>query len=125
MANTKVGVERRKYKRLRVKDDAFVMLRPSDTGAGRLINISPAGLMFEYVTMNEPSVEATELEIFMTDNVFRLHEVPCQIVWDLPIYKNLTFSLHMRRCGVQFGELTHSQISQLKYFIQNHTTGKT
>jgi len=125
MANTKVGVERRKHKRLRVQDDVFVTLRPSDTGAGRLINISPAGLMFEYVTMNQPSIEATELEIFMTDNVFRLHEVPCQIVWDLPIYKNLTFSLHMRRCGVQFGELTYSQISQLEYFIQNHTTGKT
>ncbi len=123
MANTKVRVERRQYKRLRVQDDAFVMLRPSNTGAGRLINISPAGLMFEYITMNEPSVEATELEIFLTGSHFSLHEVPCQIVWDLPIYENLTFSIHKRRCGVQFGELKQRQVSQLEYFMQNYTTG--
>ncbi|UCG80975.1 MAG: PilZ domain-containing protein [Desulfobacterales bacterium] len=123
MENTKVRVERRKCKRFRVVDGAFVMLRPSDTGAGRLINISPAGLMFEYVTTQEPSVEPTELEIFVTGSQFRLREVPCQSIWDLPVHKHLTNSLHKRRCGVQFKELSPHHISQLEYFFERYTIG--
>jgi hypothetical protein len=30
----------------------------------------------------------------------------------------------MRRCGVQFRDLTHHQRSQLEYFIENHTITK-
>jgi hypothetical protein len=114
--------ERRKTKRYQVQDGVFVILRPSDTGACRVINVSMAGLMFEYVTMKEPTTQPTELEIFVTDSLFRLHEVPCHSVWDLPIYKNLAIPVHKRRSGVQFGELTESQTSQLEHFIEEYTT---
>jgi hypothetical protein len=124
MTNRKERVERRKHKRFRVQDGAFVILSPSDTGAGRLKNISLGGLMFEYVTVKAPSIDATELEIFLTDSLFRLHQVPCQSVWDLPVYKSSSFSLQKRQCGVQFGELSPHQVSRLEYFIQNHTTGE-
>jgi hypothetical protein len=124
MTNTKKRVERRKHRRFRVQEGAYVILSPSDTGAGRLKNISMGGLMFEYVSVKAPSINATELEIFVTDSLFRLHQIPCQSVWDLPIYKSPTFSLQKRRCGVQFGDLSPHQLSRLEYFIQNHTTGE-
>ncbi len=123
MTNTKARVEQRKHKRFRVQDGAFVILRPTDTGVGRLIDISMGGLTFDYVTRKAPSIEATELDIFLTDSDFRLYEFPCQSVWDLITYEIPTTAVHKRRCGVQFGELTQSQVFQLEHFIQNYTTG--
>jgi hypothetical protein len=122
MTDAGAKVERRKHKRFRVQEGAFVILKPSDTGAGRLVNISMGGLMFEYVATREPSVEATELELFVTDSVFRLYGVPCKSVWDIPVYLHPTMSLQKRQSGVQFGELSAHQKSQLEFFIQNHTS---
>ena len=119
----KLHVERRRHKRFQVGEDAFVILSPSDTGAGRLKNIGMGGLMFEYVAVKEPSLEVSEVEIFVTDSSFRLHGLPCKSVWDLPVYKVPSVSLHKRQCGVQFGDLTPHQVSQLEYFIKNHTRG--
>lgn len=121
MTDMVAKVERRKHKRFRVQEGAFVILKPSDTGAGRLVNISLSGLMFEYVSTKEPSVEATELELFVTDSVFRLYGVPCKKVWDLPIYKHPTMPLQKRQSGVEFGELLPHQKSQLEDFIEKHT----
>jgi hypothetical protein len=122
MKDAKAQVERRKHERFLVQEGAFVILTPSDTGAGKLINISMGGLMFEYVATKEPSVKATELELFVTDSVFRLHGVPCKSVWDLPVYKHPTIPLQKRQSGVQFGELSPHHRSQLEFFIQNHTS---
>jgi hypothetical protein len=113
-------------------DGAFVALSPSDTGVGRIIDISMGGLMFEYVTVKEPSIEAkepsiepTELEIFVPGAEFRLGGLPCKSIWDRPSSEVFNTPLHKRRCGVQFGELKQSQIAQLEYFIQNHVTDET
>jgi hypothetical protein len=122
MTGAEAQVERRKHKRFRVQEGAFVILKPSDTGAGRLVNISMGGLMFEYVATKEPSVEATELELFVTDSVFRLYGVPCRSVWDLPVYIHPTMPLQKRRSGVEFGQLSPHQRSQLEFFIENHTS---
>ena len=124
MLNVKVQPDRRQYQRFQVQDGAYLRLRHSDTGLGRLIDISMRGLAFYYVGTKPPSFKATELEIFVTDGGFRLHGIPCHSIWDLALYEIPTTSLQKRRCGVQFGELTESQIAQLEYFIQNYTTGE-
>jgi hypothetical protein len=117
--------ERRRHKRHSDPGGAYVILKPSDNGAGRLINIGRGGLMFEYVTVEPAPTDATELEIFVTDSLFRLHEVPCQNVWDSLMLQNPTISLEKRRCGLKFGELTPHQMSQLEYFIKNYTAVAT
>jgi hypothetical protein len=71
------------------------------------------GLAFDYLTGKAPSIEATNLEVFLTDSLFRL-----------AIYEMEHCTLHKRRCGVQFGELTENQVSQLEHFIENFTTGE-
>jgi hypothetical protein len=101
---------------------AFVILSPSDTGAGRLIDMSMGGLMIEYVAMKAPTTEATELEILVPNGAFRLAGVPCQVIWDRETSQVFTTPLHMRRSGLKFGELTPSQIAQLEHFIQNYAT---
>jgi hypothetical protein len=123
MTNTKAQVERRKHKRSEVQDDTFVLLRSDDTKLGTLINITMNGLTFHYIGREEALSELAQLGILLPDNHFYLFKVPCKIISDLKLYKNHPSPISMRRCGVQFGELTQSQVSQLQYFIQNYTTG--
>jgi hypothetical protein len=121
MTKKKPVSERRKYKRFQARNGALVIIKPSDIGAGRLIDIGMGGLTFECVTTQVPSTESTRLDIIAADIAFRLYELPCQCIWSLMIHSVPTSTLHKRRCGVQFGELTQSQSSQLEYFIQNFT----
>ena len=75
--------------------------------------------------MEEASNESFELEIFLTDHSFYLESIPVIGVSDFQISDEVLFSsITTRRHGVQFGELTHYQISQLEYFIQNYTEGE-
>ena len=124
MTNTQWQIERRKHKRFRVRDGVFVTLKPSDTGVGRLRDISMGGLRCDYVTEQASSIEATELDIFMTNSDFGFYKIPCQIVWHRITYESPLTSISRRECGVQFGEMTDSQLSWLEYFIQNYTTGE-
>ena len=123
MTNTKAQVERRKHKRSKVQDDTFVLLKSDDTRLGSLIDITMNGLGFHYIGREEALSELAQLGILLPDNHFYLFKVPCKIISDLKLYKNHPSPISMRRCGVQFGELTQSQASQLQYFIQNYTTG--
>lgn len=122
MPEDEASDDRRKLRRLRVQDGAFVILRPSDAGVGRLIDISIDGLSFDYVTTREPSGEPTELDIFVTDSPFRLYKIPCKTITDFKAFEIPETPSHRRRSGIQFGELTESQKSQLQYFILKYTT---
>jgi hypothetical protein len=121
--NTNVRVERRKNKRFQVHSGAFVILRPSDTCVGRIIDIGIDGLAFEYVDGEKPPGRPDELEIFVSNSVFRLKNLPCQSIYDLTIYESPLSSLNKKRCGVQFGKLTSRQKAKLSYFIEHHTAG--
>ena len=124
MLNAKVQPDRRQYKRFRVQDGAFVIIRPSDTGVGRLKDISMGGLRFEYMSWHATPIEAANLDIGVTGTTFGLYNVPCQTIWEETIYKEPEASLYWKRCGVEFGELTQAQIFQLEHFIQNYTEGE-
>jgi hypothetical protein len=121
MADRKNESEQRKQKRFRVKDDASVILRSPDAGMGRLIDISMGGLTFEYVTNQAPPIEATSVDIVLTDNAFTLDNIPCRKIWSLTLYQTRQTSLHAIQYGVKFGELTPQQENLLKYLIDNHT----
>lgn len=121
MTDTSAIVERRKHKRYIVSKGAFVAIRPPDTGVGRIIDISIAGLTFDYVTMQKPMIRATELEIFVTNSSFRMYEVPCKSVWDLTTYDIPTIPLHKRQCGVEFGKLTPCQ--KARYGLRSIVNG--
>jgi hypothetical protein len=123
MASSQELVEQRKHKRFRVRGAAFIVLNPFDIGAGRLINISMAGLSFYYYTGQALPIEATELDIFPTDSLVRVSDVQCRSIWDLKTYENPPASFYTRESGLLFGELTPIQKHQLEYFIENHTIG--
>jgi len=124
MTSKKEPVEQRQHKRFRVRDDTVVIFRSPDAGMARLIDISMDGLTFDWVTSEILPVEASKLDICRTGRLCILYNLPCQSIWEFSIYEKKPTSLHRKRCGVQFGELTPDQKSQLEHFIQNPTTGE-
>ena len=115
--------ERRRHRRYRVQDGTFAVLGPSSNKVGQVIDLSVGGLAFSYIAGEEQQDQAYELGILLAEDSFHLTKIPCRTVWDAEA-KDLPFStLAMRRCGMQFGELTQNQASQLEYFIHHHTVG--
>ncbi len=125
MPKSKKRIERRRYKRFRVPKNAFVLLRPNGTEVGKIIDISPEGLAFDYAGSEQLPEELSELDILITDNGFRLNKLPYRTVSSIETYESPFGSMSKRRCGVQFGGLTQRQISQLKQFIQNYASSDT
>ena len=122
MKKTNGQVERRKHTRFKVKG-AYVILRPYDKKLGTIVDISVHGLTCDYFCGEDPSTKSTTLDIF-TNGDFRLFGVPCQTISDFETLKTSLPSVRKRRCGVEFGDLTRSHISQLEYFIEKYTTGE-
>jgi len=121
--------ERRKHKRFRVQSGAFTVLTAfswphSTQKLGQIIDISMGGLAFSYIASEELPNVSLELSIFLAGNRFHLRSIPFETISDAETNEVPFSSITMKRSGVQFGELTPDQISQLKYFIRNHTTGE-
>ncbi|MBW1770200.1 MAG: hypothetical protein JRJ17_03390 [Deltaproteobacteria bacterium] len=114
MIPKKEMVEQRQHKRFQVPKGTFVGLGPHDTKVGQIIR---------YVGSEEPS--NGELDIFLNERDFYLGRVPFRTVSDFEITSRRdSSSTAMRRSGVQFRKMKPNQISQLEYFIQNHTLGE-
>ena len=92
---------------------------------GKIIDMSMGGLAFRHIDTEEETSGPCELDIFLSDSNFYLHKVPFKNISDFEIYNVPSLSsIRMRRCGLQFGDLTPDQIFDLEYFIENHTVGE-
>jgi c-di-GMP-binding flagellar brake protein YcgR len=116
----KEDIARRRQERLPIQNDTFVVLKSEDTKVGRIVDISMVGLTFHYVGRAKGLSKSAELGIFSAQNDFYLYRVPCEVVSDRKLYEHHPSPISMRRCGVQFRNLTQRQVSQLQDFIQSH-----
>ncbi|MEE8480212.1 MAG: PilZ domain-containing protein [Desulfobacterales bacterium] len=120
-------IERRKYVRFLAKNNTFAALREGFKKVGKIGDISIKGLGFSYLsefTQVDSADHHTQVDIFISGNGFHLSNVPCRIVHETPDTKlKKSFIVQMSSCGLQFGELTRSQLEQLDLFIENFTTG--
>ncbi len=87
-------MERRKFTRFRVQDDAFAALRGNLTKVGKIYDISLNGLAFRYLAEKISDETFTQVDIFLTNNGFHLAGVPCKIIYDV---KESTFGLNKFR----------------------------
>ena len=114
--------DQEKHKRFLVPKDSFVALGPHYKKVGRIIDIGMDGLRFRYLASEELSDKSFEVDMFLSNTDFYLERVPCEMISEAKIPRSPFGSLSIRKCSVQFGELTPNQMSQLEYFIQNHAT---
>jgi len=116
-------MERRKFTRFRVQDDAFAALRGALTKVGKIYDISLNGLAFRYLAEKISDETFTHVDIFLSTNGFHLAAVPCAVIYDV---KESTFGLKEispYRCGLKFEGVDEEQKNKLEFFLNNHTTG--
>lgn len=119
--------EARRHQRFKREGEAMVSVLSSidlPLLSGPLLDISEGGLALLYFAEAErmhPDA-LLNLEINATRPPFlQIGNLSGRIVYELETDLWNGGSLRARRCGVQFGELTAGQFSQLQSFIQNCT----
>ena len=121
--STEKKAERRKYTRFRTRSGALIEVRSHQGKLGEIIDISKGGLAFRYIDIGDRPKGSFELDIILKESGFRLEKVPARTISDFRATKHFPFSsTKTRRQGVEFGELTQKQSSQLEHFIRNYTT---
>ena len=127
MTEGKESVERRKHKRFQVEDGALAVLKPPwphSIRLGQIIDISMGGLAFRCIAGEDRFNGSSELSVIFANHAFYLHKLPIKTISDLETARMPFGSMTPRRRSVQFGKLRDEQVSQLRYFIQKHTTAE-
>jgi hypothetical protein len=115
--------ERRKSKRFKAAYGAYAVLGPETSKLGQIKDISMKGLSFKYLADEARSNRAGELDIIIRQNCFCVKSIPIQTVSDFELAKENPFStVRLRQQGIQFGELTSDQASQLEFILKHHTS---
>ena len=143
--NTVKDKDRRARKRLRVKKDAFALIRPvsmkqiqvadrsmaevacavyrsKPAKFGRINNISMDGLSFDYIAGEEGSSQPLVLDILLADCGFYLANLTFKTICDVKAAADFSMDpIKMRRHHVQFERPAPSQIRKIQYFIQHYS----
>lgn len=115
-------IERRRYKRFSPRSSAFVAFGAYDKKIGHIVDISRGGLAFHYFANGDRLNKSVSIDIYSAEEGFYLKEVPFITVSDVELPREFAWSsIIMRRRGIQFDNLTPSQVSQVEYFLLNHT----
>lgn len=114
--------EKRKFKRLKGKEGAFAaFIRPNELiNMGQIQDISMGGLCIRYLSVNEDRDGCCEMKIFgSNDSFIHVDKVPCRIVYDQEVPEYSWEQISIRRCGVEFQNLSVKHLTLLEEFI-NH-----
>ncbi len=120
-----MGSERRKSSRFLVQDGVIAALRNRSTKIGKVKDISLGGLSFEHIYEENSYANHPTRNLFLMINGFRLSEIPCRVVYDVPVhtpeeYSPLITRFPTRRSGVQFETLSEDQSAQLDLFLKTY-----
>jgi len=116
-------VERRKTRRYKASYGMYAVVGPDASRLGQIRDISMGGLAFKYLADEARSESSDEMDIIIRQSTFCIKHLPIRTISDVELAKENAFStVKLRRQGVQFGELTSNQVSQLKYLLKNHTS---
>ena len=119
-------VYQRRWSRFQVPSDSactvFKCHRFRPSLMGNIVDIGLGGLSFCYISTEKCSLRSSHIDILLTDGSFHLNKVRVNTISDFEIDGETSVGFETRQCGVQFGDLTDNQKSDLRYFIQTHTT---
>ena len=121
-----MATEKRKYARVLPQGNAFAALGRRYTKVGRIKDISPGGLAFEYISEIGTDRDSSRIDIFIIGDVFHIYNIPCEVVYDIPYpvplenFESIKIS-PIKRCGIRFGMITEDDLEQIKLFLEFHS----
>ena len=121
-------IEHRKHVRLLPPPNTFAALGNTYSRVGKVTDISMGGLSLEYLSEENIDIKLSQVDVFLVGSIFHLYNVPCEIVYDIPIHvphlkNNLVKILTTKKCGVTFVEISENDSKQLKLFLEAYTKG--
>ena len=119
-------IERRKYPRFSVRDNAFAVFQPEPVKLVPIVDVGLGGLgigVNGINTRDEWLNKSSYLEIIIDDCSFYMDNLGYQLLTKFRNLPRSNVSPFQNIFGLKFVDLIPSQRSQLKYFIRSHTTG--
>ena len=119
-------MERRKYPRFRVRDNAFALFQPEPVKLAPIVDVGLGGLgigVNGIDTSDEWLKGASSLEILIDDCSFYIDNLGCEILTKFRSAPRNAITPFQNIYGLKFVNLMPSELSRLKSFIRNHTTG--
>lgn len=114
----------RKRRRFTAREGVYVVMENSFI-KNQVDNISMGGLAFNYEDVGYKLGKGSyELKVIADKGVV-VDRVPFRRVSDFPVGEVLYPYRKIKRLSVQFDGLTNAQKTQLKYFLQNNTIGRS
>jgi len=117
--------EKRKFNRQEPRISAYAAVGGAFTWVGEILDVSPGGMAFQYVMYRDFNEEKKDsAAIFIPNDGFRLDNLPCAVLYDIPAKTGdpeMDTSVAVKRCGVQFKDLTEHQAEQLQFFIEHYS----
>jgi hypothetical protein len=117
-------MERRKYPRFSVKDNAFALFQPEPVKLAPIVDVSLGGLAIGVNGMDtndEKLKSASCLEILIDDCSFYIDNLGYELLPQFRSVSRNAVTPFQNIYGLKFVNLMPSQLSRLKSFIRNHT----
>ncbi len=113
--------ERRRHPRFLANSGTFVISVGDPAHMGELVDISLSGLSFRYLDAAQEFGRVEEMTVCTADKQHCVDNLKCRTVFDLKDDRDTeSLSTILKRRGVQFEDLTQTQMEQLRYFIQEN-----
>ena len=118
--------ERRQYERAKVQNVVVGILNSNEPVIiGSINNISLGGVKFIHA-LTLPSINSPIRSIDLIADNLCLIDIPCKYAWNDEVAAEPDSQLReLKLCGIEFGDLTASQIFLLEGFIDRFTSLKS
>jgi len=107
-------------------ETAYAAIGAAFSKVGRVKDFSKTGLAFEYMDSTHQNGNGNTVDVFLMENAFHIHNLPCRVVYDVPLHddENKDPLFKSRRCGVNFVSPTTMQEKLITTFLKNYTNPK-
>jgi hypothetical protein len=115
-------LEKRAHVRYTPVEPAYAALGKEFSKTGRIRDISRGGLCFEYIVGAARSDDDSSLAVFVIDDSFHIHNLPCRVVYDhsrSEVSRRSAGAMEERVCGVQFLMPSREQEQQIAQFLSS------
>jgi hypothetical protein len=114
--------ERRAHHRYPPVETAYAALGADYLKVGKIRDFCLGGLAFEYMDNKTPNGEKVTVDVFLVDDSFHIHNLPCRIIYDAPSYEENSENalFRSRVCGVSFNSKSLVHERQINTFFRQY-----
>ena len=115
-------LERRKYKRVSIKEGSFAAISPESRKLGQIVDISKGGLAFQYIDTTQETQEKKNIRetLFLSSKGYYVGDIDFKTIADYEIPNPSSNTLKIKMRHVQFTDLKPKQAFDLDYYIEKN-----